>query len=199
MASLGGVVESLLGFHILPSSPDSASRALGLRRLHVQIISVANTFSRLLAGAVSDWLSYSAAPSPPPTRSPSPAPVPGSRGHARSHSRSESIQISIKEYFHTPPRLSRLAFILGSTSLLAAAFAYVATALEVPAGLWVLSVSVGVAYGIIFTLAPAVVRTVYPPANFGRNFGLLKCVPLLVGALLIADLAPAAGSRPSAR
>ena len=172
MASLGGVVESLLGFHILPASPDNASRALGLRRLHVQIISIANTVSRLVAGGVSDWLSYSAAPSPPPTRSPSPARPP----HSRSHSRSESVQLSLKTSFHTAPRLSRLAFLVGATTLLSCAFMYISFALEVPAGLWVLSVSVGVGYGTVFTLSPAVVRTVYPSSDFGRNFGLLKCI-----------------------
>ncbi|KAL8287494.1 hypothetical protein RQP46_003352 [Phenoliferia psychrophenolica] len=181
MASLGGVVESLLGFHITKGAiaPDTASRALGLRRLHVQIISIANTFSRLIAGGVSDWLSYSAAPSPPPTRPPSPV----RHGHSRSRSRSDSV----KAYFHTPPRLSRLAFLVGAAALLSAAFTYVALLLKVPAGLWVLSVSVGIGYGTIFTLSPAVVRTVYPSADFGRNFGLLNWFSAL-GAVIFTPL-----------
>ncbi|KAM0748169.1 MFS general substrate transporter [Meredithblackwellia eburnea MCA 4105] len=189
MASLGAIVESLLGFHILPttskpSSSDPASRALGLRTLHVQIISIANTVSRLISGAVSDWLSYSAAPSPPPTRSPSPAPL--SR-HSRSRSRSESISISLKAYFHQSPRLTRLAFLGAATAILASAFAFTALSLDRPAGLWILSVAVGTGYGTIFTLAPAIMRTVYPVKDFGRNFGLINWFSAF-GALLFTPL-----------
>lgn len=68
MATLGQQIESMLGVKI----QQSPSRALSLRRQHVQIISVANTCSRLFAGALSDWLSYAAAPHvhppPPPPR-----------------------------------------------------------------------------------------------------------------------------------
>lgn len=71
MATLGQQIESLLGVKI-QGSPSSPSRALSLRSQHVQIISVANTVSRLFAGALSDWLSYAAAPHvhppPPPPR-----------------------------------------------------------------------------------------------------------------------------------
>ncbi|KAK4701063.1 hypothetical protein P7C70_g5170, partial [Phenoliferia sp. Uapishka_3] len=182
MASLGGVVESLLGYHILPTSPTTPNRALGIRRLHVQIISVANTVTRLLAGGVSDWLSYSASPSRPPSRSTSPE-----REGERVQSRSASLQRSMKEYFHTPPRLSRLAFMAGATALLAGAFTFVAVALDQPSGLWILSLSVGVGYGTIFTLAPAIIRTVYPLKDFGRNFGLLNWFSAL-GALIFTPL-----------
>lgn len=188
MASLGGIVESLLGFHILPTSVTTAvdpSRALRLRRLHVQIISVANTLSRLLAGGISDWLSYSASPSPAPSRSPSP--TPSITSHRTGRSRSNSLSASLKTYFHTPPRLSRLVFLAGAAFLLALAFAYTAFALDYPAGLWVLSVSVGVGYGTLFTLAPAIVRTVWPVADFGRNFGLVNWFSA-AGALLFTPL-----------
>lgn len=167
MASLGGVVESLLGVHAnssgaripvlllqaLIASPTDG-RSLALRRLHVQVISISNTLSRLLVGVLSDYFSYSASSSPSvltPNRWQRALGLSGQR-----------------------PRISRLVFLGGATLMLSVVFLFSALTLDSPAGLWILSVTVGVAYGTVFTSAPAVVRSCWPVSAFGRNWGLLS-------------------------
>lgn len=134
MASLGGIVESLLGIRITtPTSPSSSSfalllttlthdsRALSLRRLHVQVLSISNTISRLLIGLVSDWLSYAAEPIPEAELG-------------------EGWWGWWKRTFHRKPQVSRLAFLVSAAGTLAVAYAYVAVGLQSADGLWVLSV-----------------------------------------------------------
>jgi hypothetical protein len=150
MASLGGQIESLLRVHASDESTPP-SYALALRRHHVQIISIANTLTRLAVGALSDWLSFAAIATV--------ATVPST---------------GILSHLPRPPRVSRLLFLLVASVLLTVAFAYVAFGLDHPDGLWVLSVSVGMGYGTIFTMAPSIVRSVYPVADFGRNWGLIS-------------------------
>ncbi|KAI5479369.1 MFS monocarboxylic acid transporter [Pseudohyphozyma bogoriensis] len=174
MASLGGLVESLLGIKI---SGGVDSRGLGLRSRQVQIISVANTVSRLGAGVLSDWFSYSAAP-PPPHDDDVEEAHPTIIGRAKQ---------SIAARLRRPPRISRLAFILAACLTLVAAFLFVALGLEQTSQLWILSVAVGTCYGTIFTLAPAVLRTVYPPADFGRTWGCLSSFSA-VGAVIFTPL-----------
>ncbi|SCV67620.1 BQ2448_5231 [Microbotryum intermedium] len=193
MASLGGIVESLLGVHTLgdgalSSSPSKAStllialvssstlkgasdtRALALRRLHVQTLSAANTISRLLIGFLSDWLSYAAAPLVADENSPPGSPRPASSIHARSWKR----RMQLLFHDRPPPRVSRLFFLVLSCVVLASAFFCASSSLSEPSGLWILTVSVGSCYGLVFTLAPAIVRAVYPISDFGRNWGVLS-------------------------
>lgn len=199
MASLGGIVESLLGVHttdpVSASSPatyhffstfiDASlgdTAGLELRRKHVQVISVANTFSRLAAGGLSDWLSYSRPPFltlPPPM-----FPLTYSQ--------------RLASYFQRPPKVSRLFFVLAACILLSLAFGYTALFLERPAGLWILSISTGLSYGAIFTLSPSVVRSVWPLKDFGRNWGLISWFSA-VGALLFTPLFGFLGDRAAAR
>lgn len=176
MASLGGIVESLLGIRIAsPSSRfalTSASspiishdaRALALRRLHVQVLSVSNTMSRLLIGLVSDWMSYAAAVSPPSSSS-SLAEVERRTGGG--------WQAWARRKLRQRPRVSRLAFLFVACAILSASYAFVAMGLDQTGELWVLSIGTGWSYGLAFTIAPAIVRVVWPVAAFGRNWGLL--------------------------
>ncbi|GAA5931957.1 uncharacterized protein JCM15063_001084 [Sporobolomyces koalae] len=55
MASLGQILESLLA--ISASTTSTASHALQARKNHIAVLAIANTFSRLGVGAVSDYLS----------------------------------------------------------------------------------------------------------------------------------------------
>jgi hypothetical protein len=134
MASLGGIVESLLGIRITTPAPTSSpasfallstlthdSRALSLRRLHVQVLSISNTISRLFIGLLSDWLSYAAEPIPEAELG-------------------EGWWGWWKRTFHRKPQVSRLAFLVAAGGMLAVAYAYVAVGLESTNGLWVLSV-----------------------------------------------------------
>ncbi|SCZ93480.1 BZ3500_MvSof-1268-A1-R1_Chr6-3g08689 [Microbotryum saponariae] len=193
MASLGGIVESLLGVHTLGEGSSSSSsskastilvalvsslalqgasdtRALALRRLHVQILSAANTISRLLIGFLSDWLSYAAAPLVADENSPPGSPRPASSIHPRSWKR----RIQLLFHDRPPPRVSRLFFLVLSCVVLALSFFYASSSLSEPSGLWILTISVGSCYGLVFTLAPAIVRAVYPISDFGRNWGVLS-------------------------
>lgn len=175
-------MEAILG----PQAPSTdlvmlvtagGGHALKLRRLHVQIISVANTFSRLVAGALSDWLSYTSSPHPALPQPPRPS----------SSSLLARLIFPFQSYFHRPPRVSRLAFVLASTILLAVTFLYSSLFLTNPSHLYILTTSIGIAYGTLFTLCPAIVRTVYPVQDFGRNFGFMSWASAS-GALVFTPL-----------
>ncbi|KAM0788502.1 hypothetical protein ACM66B_001633 [Microbotryomycetes sp. NB124-2] len=195
LSQLGVIVECLLGVKIEPpttsdgSTPVAASlvtavltlkrhepRALDLRRLHVQVMSVSNTISRLLIGLLSDWVSYSSEPLPPHS------PV-----LEEEDPRPKTLRQKLQDRFHRPPKVSRLSFVVVACLLLSATFAFTAFRLDKPAQLWLLSVVVGACYGLVFTLAPAIVRCVYPVQQFGLCWGLLTWFSAF-GALLFTPL-----------
>ncbi|GAA5821436.1 hypothetical protein JCM3770_007082 [Rhodotorula araucariae] len=157
MASLGAIVSSLAGSRSLQHGSTSA---LALRTRHIALLSVANTASRLLVGAASDYLAASAL-----TRSGTQAkePQPACRKHVR------------------------LIFVAGACVVLAGAYGWGATGLSTPAGLWLITLATAVAYGTVFTLTPALVRARWSVADFGRNWGLLTWFSAL-GALLFTPL-----------
>lgn len=173
MASLGGIVEAILAgpppsLHGVVGTVAKIAglvkdpRALALRRLHVQVIAISNTVSRLSIGFISDWLA--AHPSTEP-------PADGKRPTRKSRR----------------PKITRLAFVAAACGILVAAFAFAATLMDRPGQLWVLSIAVGVSYGTIFTLSPAIVRAVYHLDHFGRNWGLLTWFAA-AGALVFTPL-----------
>ncbi|GAA5925803.1 hypothetical protein JCM3775_001504 [Rhodotorula graminis] len=84
-------------------------------------------------------------------------------------------------------RQVRLVFVAVACVGLAAAYGWGATGLATPAGLWVITFVTAVAYGTIFTLTPALVRTRWSPDDFGRNWGLLTWFSA-VGALVFTPL-----------
>jgi len=199
MACLGGVIEAVIGVHASASARGSASagparvpllvlsalagapvdgQGLALRRLHVQVISIFNTLSRLVVGALSDYLAN--VPSAP---DPAAAPKRWQLALGLSGAR---------------PRVSRLAFLLLACAALSAVFLLSAATLTTPAGLWALTITVGAAYGTAFTSAPAVIRSVWPASAFGRNWGLLSWFSALGAAVftpLFGWLADKAASR----
>ncbi|GAA6062633.1 hypothetical protein JCM10212_000295 [Sporobolomyces blumeae] len=163
MASLGQILESLLAVSTSSSSRGSTgSHALASRKNHIAGLAVANTVSRLIVGALSDYLS---APSNSTETDPSITRQRGLVGW----------------------RVSRLVFLSGACATLAAAFAWGGTGLRTEAGLWVITLVAGFSYGTIFTLSPAIVRSCWPVEHFGRNWGVLTWFSA-IGALLFTPL-----------
>ncbi|GAA5821489.1 hypothetical protein JCM11251_004648 [Rhodosporidiobolus azoricus] len=168
MASIGTILESLVSpghTPAFPSSSTSPSQALTLRRRHVSALSLANTVSRLVVGATSDWLATG------PTRRPD-----ETRGDAAVPARKAVWRKSI-----------RLWFVGAACLLLAVAYGWGGTGLSTPAGLWVVTLVTGTSYGTVFTLTPALVRTRWGMGSFGRNWGLLTWFSA-AGALLFTPL-----------
>ncbi|GAA5907370.1 hypothetical protein JCM6882_002819 [Rhodosporidiobolus microsporus] len=165
MASIGSILESLVSAPLsFPSTSPSPAHALTLRRRHVAALSLANTLSRLLVGAASDWLATG------PNR---PA---DAQGEAASAARKAGWRKSV-----------RLLFVGGACVLLALAYGWGATGLRTPAGLWAVTIVTGTSYGTVFTLTPALVRTRWGMGSFGRNWGLLTWFSA-AGALLFTPL-----------
>ncbi|KAK4058512.1 hypothetical protein OIO90_000674 [Microbotryomycetes sp. JL221] len=200
LASLGSIVESLLGVRIEPPTTSDGNhnsssttstmlsmlvatkhdpRALALRRLHVQVMSVSNTVSRLVIGLLSDWVSYASEPLPLDDST--------VEEDEETASQSTNLKQRLQAKFHQPPRVSRLSFVVTACLMLSATFGFVAFKLDKPGQLWLLSIVVGWSYGLIFTMAPAIVRCVYGPANFGRDWGLLTWFSAL-GAIVFTPL-----------
>lgn len=146
LVHIGGVIQSLMASASVVDT--SALDGLDLRRQHVQLISVFNTASRIVIGALSDYVSRPASNS-------------------------------------TAPRFSRLSCMAIVCSLLAVVFAYSAEHLKEDR-LWVLSISIGASYGSLFTLAPAIIRTLYPD-TFGSAYGIFSWFSA-VGALIFTPL-----------
>lgn len=78
-----------------------------------------------------------------------------------------------------PPRVSRLTLLFVVCGTLSITFVYAAFKITA-SGLIYLSMILGTCYGSTFTLAPSILRLVYPPVDFGRNYGLASQVPAAV-------------------
>ncbi|KAK0524974.1 hypothetical protein OC834_000163 [Tilletia horrida] len=186
MSCVGSVVQSLLGAEPgeeqqngLPSpgsfaltalsalasaSPSAPTRdwrraALAIRGSQIRLLSTMNTVSRLGSGLLADLCA------PTSTR------VQSARRQGR-----------------RPFVLSRLTVILAALGLLFVAFSYAAlgfpptssgpTPLPAPPSTFIrlslVSISTGLSYGIVFTLAPSILSSIFDVAKFGRNWGLLS-------------------------
>ncbi|KAI0314268.1 MFS general substrate transporter [Amylostereum chailletii] len=144
ISNIGTIVLSL------PASNDAAgARVMDTATdvatsTQVRLISVANTLSRLVSGPLADYISPIASYLPS-----------GVRSYPRKHI------------------VSRVAFLTGSTLLLAAVFTCLELGIKTQKGLWLLSVTTGTAYGITFTILPSILSAVWGPTNMGRNFGII--------------------------
>lgn len=82
-------------------------------------------------------------------------------------------------------------WMLIATNLLAIVYFYASFGLGrqwgEPGRLWILSVGTGTGYGIIFTMGPSILRNLYDPKQFGRNWGLLSNFSA-IGALIYTTL-----------
>ncbi|GJN87309.1 hypothetical protein Rhopal_000257-T1 [Rhodotorula paludigena] len=160
MASLGSILASLAPRSFPRGAP---SNALALRKRHIALLAIVNTAWRLVVGAASDYLA-----------------APPSRNAHNGQSEPAKPRASWRRHV-------RLIFVLGACVLLAAAYGWGATGLAAPAGLWAVTAATAVSYGTVFTLTPALVRTRWSVADFGRNWGLLTWFSAL-GSLLFTPL-----------
>lgn len=148
MSVIGAIVESLLAGQssIARGTP---RRALAVRTTHVQVLSAANTVSRLLCGALSDWLSYSAAAHAHDEDGVSTATASVSSASSVSSVSDDdkTWHAKLRARFADPPRVSRLAFLTTTCIVLVLTFLYTSFVLDQESGLFVLSVLVGTCYG----------------------------------------------------
>ncbi|KAK0554390.1 hypothetical protein OC846_002122 [Tilletia horrida] len=158
---LGAVSSSpsLIGTMVSSPGKEWARAALEIRGTQVRLLAVMNTIARLGSGLLADLCA------PTSTRVQS----------ARRHGRDRFV-------------LSRLTVILSALILLFLAFTYAAlglpptspgpTPLPAPRSTFIrlsmVSISTGLAYGIIFTLAPSILACAFDVSKFGRNWGLLS-------------------------
>lgn len=157
------------------------SSALAIRNKHLFIVSIASTVARLITGFTADWLA------PAPIAVPA---APSDDPNAPSH------------YFvqRDPVRLRRSVFCALCAAFLAICFAYNAAFLEEESQLWILSGGVGLLYGAIFTLTPAIVSTHFGATNFGLAWGMVSYFPALGTAIFsytyafLAETSPVPGT-----
>jgi MFS family permease len=160
MSSIGSMVYSLQSVGTLLTQDDEIGRdTLIIRTRQVQLIAIANTASRLFVGIASDLLS--------PSRS---------KGHYNSQ---------WKNYIYNL-RISRVTLLLYGLALLGLTFLSAGLALNSVHYLWIVSISTGLGYGLIFTLIPTLIMRAWP-RQFGRNFGILNYAAAL-GSLCFSML-----------
>ncbi|KAF8552589.1 MFS general substrate transporter [Imleria badia] len=128
---------------------DTPSNAL-MTATQVRMLSIANTLARLLVGPLADIVS------PVPSHS-----IDGNRSFLRKH------------------YISRIAFLTFSTALLVCTYTWTVIGVKEQAGVWVLSIGAGLAYGCVFTLIPSLVSSIWGLTNLGRNYGILLYAPFL--------------------
>ncbi|TCD60535.1 putative monocarboxylate transporter mch1 [Steccherinum ochraceum] len=114
----------------------------------VQLLSASNTLSRLIVGPLADFVS------------------------------------PVASYLHSGiwsfPRkqhVSRIAFLTGAASVSALTFLWLVLTVRTQAGMWFLSVGVGIVYGTTFTILPGILSSIWGLPNLGRNFGIISYAP----------------------
>ncbi|KAG0149770.1 hypothetical protein CROQUDRAFT_39502 [Cronartium quercuum f. sp. fusiforme G11] len=120
VSSIGAVADSFI-----------STAPVALKARHVQLMSLANTLTRLGSGWLSDKLCR------------------------------DSPQAS---------RI-RLSFMAFAPMLYATVCCWIMLG---GAKLWLLSITTGICYGTIFTMAPSIVATTWPMTDFGRNYGIIS-------------------------
>ena len=151
------------------SSLAASPSASAITSTQVRLISLANTFSRLLVGPLADFVSPAASSLPC-----------GTIYYSRKH------------------RVSRVAFIFAASALLVLTYAWMEFGVMSREKLWVVryvtcyfviashlfadfagSIGTGVAYGAFFTALPGIISSVSGLPNLGRNFGIITYAPFL--------------------
>ena len=142
------------------ASPSSFSSAKAVQARQVLLFSVANTLARLVGGFMADWLS---------------APLntvvaPLSLAH-RSRSAGRQWIGRLRR-----PRVSKITFFLAVMFPLGLVYLWAAVGGLTDASLLpLLTVVVGMSYGLLFTLAPALIAQVFGLQTFGRCVLLQSC------------------------
>ncbi|KAJ3726085.1 major facilitator superfamily domain-containing protein [Lentinula raphanica] len=118
--------------------------------LQVKILSISNTTSRILVGPLADFVS----------------PV-------FSHQKLRGFTTVRKH------RISRMVFLTGAASLLAATCAWMILGAQTQHDIWPLSVGTGITYGAVFTVLPGVTCSIWGLRNMARNFGIITYSPFV--------------------
>ncbi|KAF7778809.1 hypothetical protein Agabi119p4_3154 [Agaricus bisporus var. burnettii] len=124
-----------------PSTMDSTPQ-------QVRLISMANTFTRILVGPLADYVSPVASYLPN-----------GTIVHARKY------------------RISRVFFLFVSAIILSLTFLWTSIGITTQSGIWLLSLGTGIGYSATFTVIPSIVSSVWGLKHLGRNFGILMYAP----------------------
>ncbi|EKM82774.1 hypothetical protein AGABI1DRAFT_111355 [Agaricus bisporus var. burnettii JB137-S8] len=114
----------------------------------VRLISMANTFTRILVGPLADYVSPVASYLPN-----------GTIVHARKY------------------RISRVFFLFVSAIILSLTFLWTSIGITTQSGIWLLSLGTGIGYSATFTVIPSIVSSVWGLKHLGRNFGILMYAP----------------------
>ncbi|ORX35110.1 major facilitator superfamily domain-containing protein [Kockovaella imperatae] len=192
IASIGTILTSLLPPALDEPAPSTvalftntiivlnAPNALTLRNKHVSIISLTSTISRLIAGALADYLCPPVKAVPRRPSDPS-TPLSEDGGEPRPTPQTH-------KFIRTRPVIMYRSVFAGICSvILAMLLAWCAGVLQTEKGLWVLSAGVGTAYGFLFTLSPAIISTHYGPSSFGLAWGMVSYFTAL-GSVLFSYL-----------
>ncbi|KAG8861188.1 putative monocarboxylate transporter mch1 [Tulasnella sp. 330] len=133
-----GNIASVVTSFILTTKPSQAVSN------QVQLLSIANTISRLVSGPLIDILCVD--PELP----------------------------SRQKY-----SISRLAFVAVGGVILVFCHGFMGFFATSEAQVWILSLGVGVSYGLIWTVIPAIVKLAWGEPNLGRNFGMISYAPFV--------------------
>jgi len=144
VSNIGTIVASLAPAGSLTDAPSVTAGS------QVRVISLANTFSRLLTGPTADFTS------PLPLR----------------HSSGELV-------FHPKRTVTRVVFVTLSSAILLLSFLWMAVGVTSLNGVWILSIGTGAAYGMIWTVVPSLTESVWGSRHAARNFGTISYAPFL--------------------
>ncbi|CAA7271802.1 unnamed protein product [Cyclocybe aegerita] len=136
-----GVCEMIISNIVLPNSATASQ---------VNLISIANTISRISVGPLADFISPVAAYLP------------------------TGAQISPRKHI-----VSRFAFLSGSATLLVFTFTWMVYGVRNQGDIWVLSVGTGLSYSAVFTILPSLISSLWGMQNMARNFGFMMYAPFI--------------------
>lgn len=131
------------------STPPTANLVDNTPR-QVQLISIANTLTRISVGPLADFLSPVASYLPD-----------GGVVYARKH------------------HISRASFLFGAAALLTFTFLWTSAGIITQEGLWALSLGTGISYSATFTVIPSIISSIWGLKNMGRNFGIVMYAPFV--------------------
>src|SRR5258706_7522240 len=135
-----------------PTYPGTyAGDALGTAPTQVRLISLSNTLSRLITGPLADYL----------------APV--------------GLLNSVTGVLQFPShrRFSRLLFPLLSALVMSLSYLWMTVGVRTQQDIYAVSISIGASYGMVFTVLPSIIASLWLEKNARRNFGLVMYAPFV--------------------
>ena len=154
MSNIGTIV---LGVPVseIRSSPTypgaSAHDASSTAPTQVRLLSLSNTLSRLVTGPLADYLT----------------PV----GLL-------NVTTGVLQ-FPSHRRFSRLLFPLLAALVMSLSYFWMVTGVRTQQDIYAVSISTGASYGMVFTVLPSVITSLWLEKNAGRNFGLVMYAPFV--------------------